>query len=156
MAENSILDAIFMCAKRPPRHLIRSGRNFGGIYSSSRSTSWGHFRLPVITLKPEVGFFVVKTSIFRHEIFPSHTWNHFDMFQAVRRSQWPIMGHFWAKNGIYKFKYRWRRWRRWSLYHTSNDKVHRDGYFELPKKWPILKWLYFFWSTPRDRWFYHG
>ena len=60
-----------MCHKlSPSRRLDRFAWNFGNIYSSTRAIAWGTFLFPVWTPKPEIGFFAVKPTIFRHQILP--------------------------------------------------------------------------------------
>ena len=74
------LDAVFfMCdARSPPRPVNRLGWNFGGLYSSTSSIAWGHFRFPVPVPKPEVGFFTMKLAIFRYQIVPWDYRNHLE------------------------------------------------------------------------------
>ena len=73
---NSILQKKFsrkiqsFAIRSPPRHVNRFEWNYGGVYSSTRAIAWGTFPLPVGTLKPEVGYFAMKPTIFRYKILP--------------------------------------------------------------------------------------
>ena len=45
--------------------VLRMLETLWGVYSLTRAIAWRNFSLPVGTSKPEVGYFVMKPTIFR-------------------------------------------------------------------------------------------
>ena len=66
----------------------------GGLLSWPWAIAWGYFRLPVPTLKPEVGFFYMKPTIFRHEILRWYIKNEFRSVSTPETTGNPLKTSF--------------------------------------------------------------